>query len=1080
MALQQDPAEETLRSGDGDDGEVMSGTAPEPGEPPGEAASPVPTDRAEDTEPTDRADRPEDTEPTSAPALVVGVGASAGGLDALQRFVADLHPGLRTAYVIVQHLSPDHPSLMVEILERHTSLPVVKITDGAHLAPDTVHVLPPRTEVRCAGGLLLLDARSGIVSTPIDRFLSSLAEDQGPRAVAVILSGTGSDGSRGSRAVADAGGLVLVQAPDSAAFDGMPRATIGTGAVDLVLEPQDMAAAIREHADHPQITSTHDVPPLPGEELATLLSLVKQHTGTDFSLYKRATINRRIERRLNAVGVDSIGDYLAHAREETEELTRLRRELLIGVTRFLRDVEAFDALADGHLDELLRRGEPAEPVRAWVAGCSTGEEAYTLAILLDEARQRTGINRDIRVFATDVDREAIEVASRGAYSTEAVQSLGAKRVARYFHPQNGGVVVDQSLRQLVVFAAHDVTRDPPFARLALVTCRNLLIYLEPALQQRVIGLLHFALGSQGLLLLGPSETLGELAGGFETLDRRWKLYRRTGSRSNGLPGELRPPRIQDLPRGIGGPGGNSGLGIPGGGGNRSDAPLIPDDRTIDACYRELVDTHVPPCLLVSEHLQLVHVFGDAHRFLRVPKGAATLDLQRMLPGTSAAMLRAAVHRCLRTGDEMRYTGVFDDTPGGPADVRVRAFSDDHQLARYALVFIETPRHRSSDDTPTEAAGSLDQDVREHVQRLEHELQDARETLQATVEELETSNEELQATNEELLASNEELQATNEELHSVNEELHSVNAEYQDKIDELVEANADLDHLFINTHVGVVFVDAELRVRKFTAGLNGLINLISRDLGRPLSDITHRLDLTDLDARLAEVVHSGVEMETTTRSQDGRELLLRAWPYDDPGGERHGGVLTLTDVTELRRAERSAQVSLDALPEHICVLDPQGVIIAVNRAWEIFARDNGAAIDDPVGVGADYLATLRTAALGSPELTGVADQLEAVLAGELAGFSYAYPCDTVDGQVRNFVMHVRPRHDPHADLLSLAEAERAGHVDAGQAGAEHANHANRDDAARGNAPHTAGPMGAVVSHVDITNVDAYTTAADRRR
>jgi two-component system CheB/CheR fusion protein len=977
------------------------------------------------------------------PTLVVGIGASAGGLDALQRVVAGLRPGLGIAYVIVQHLSPDHPSLMVEILERHTTLPVARIEDQAPLKPDTVHVLPPRSEVRCAGGLLLLEDRSGVISTPIDRFLTSLADDQGPRAVAVVLSGTGSDGSRGSRAVADAGGLVLVQDPETAAFDGMPRAAIATEAVDLVLPPEEISDAIREHADHPQVLSPADAPVLPGEELGTLLSLVKQHTGTDFSLYKRATVNRRIERRLAAVGVDSISAYLDHCRADEQELTRLRKELLIGVTRFLRDTEAFQSLADQHLEDVLRHGQTDEPLRVWVAGCSTGEEAYTLAILLDEARARIGSRRQIRVFATDIDRGAIEIASRGSYPTDAVAELGAERIARYFLDHGDTVTVAPALRQLVVFAAHDVTRDPPFPRLSMVSCRNLLIYLEPALQQRVLGLLHFSLVPGGLLLLGPSETLGELASSFETLDRRWKLFRRTSARQPGLPVELRPPRVSGLDP-------QPNVAVP-------RQPVVPDDRTIDACYRELVDTHVPPCLLVGEELQLVHVFGDAHRYLRVPRGAATLDLQRMLPGTTATLLRAAVHRALRTGEETRYAGVLDASPEGPADVRVRPFQPPGQAARYSLVFIEPPQRPRGEEVTVEEAGILDADVRERIQELEHALQDARETLQATVEELETSNEELQATNEELLASNEELQATNEELHSVNEELHSVNAEYQDKIDELIAVNADLDHLFASTHVGVVFVDEHLRVRKFTAGLAGLVNLIDRDLDRPLADITHHLDVDDLVDRLAEVVGTGTEVERLTRARDGRDILLRAEPYRDGDGEPSGAVLSLTDVSPLRHAQRTLQARIDALPEHLCVLDPDGRIVATNQAWERFAAANGAAPDDDLGIGADYRAILVDAARTDDALAEVVRGLDAVLDGTNEGFAYAYPCDTIDGQQRSFVMHVRP---------IPADAARAptDHLDGWDPPG--------DDAT--------GRLGAVVSHVDITEAAAQTRAAQEQR
>ncbi|HSL58489.1 MAG TPA: chemotaxis protein CheB [Acidimicrobiales bacterium] len=947
------------------------------------------------------------------PSHVVGVGASAGGLEALERFVAALPLSSGVAYVIVQHLSPDHKSLMVELLARHTTLPIERAEDGALVRADHVYLLPPRKTVTIADGrLALADKDTSALNLPIDLFLRSLAADQGDRAIAIILSGTGSDGVRGIRSVKEEGGLVMAQDERTARFDGMPRAAIQTGLVDYVLAPEEMPEQLVRYCRRQRDQGVEGSTPLDDDQrLSAILAVLRRRTGTDFSLYKPSTVTRRISRRMAVNQVDDLGAYLDLLRGSTKEVAALHQELLIRVTKFFRDEDGWEIVEREVIPELANLGSPDTPIRVWVCGCSTGEEAYSLAILLREHLDEHDIHRDVKVFATDIDREAIEIAGAGIYPESVISDVPPDRLERWFSPRGDGFAIDRRIRQMVVFAVHDALRDPPFTRLSMVSCRNLLIYLEPVLQRRLLGMFQFGLHSGGYLFLGSSETTGDLGADLRALSTRWKVYQRTGGRVP-MPGGM--------------------LDTTNPAARRFAAPL-PERRVSELGSRSaveqseayLLERYVPATAVVNERLELVHTFGDAARFLSVPVGSADLDFVRMVAGGAGTVVRAALQRAFHTGDEARFTGVLAGSESS-VDLRVRPFTDRVSGHRYALVFLETGPP-TPPQVPTSAAADLDTADADRVGELETELQYARESLQATIEELETSNEELQATNEELLSSNEELQSTNEELQSVNEELHTVNAEYQEKIEELIVANNDLDHLFAHSRIGTIFLDDHLRIRKFTAALDGVVNVMARDIGRPITDIAHLLGDIDLYGHARAVIDTGEVWETTAGTATGRDVLVRVFPYETESGARSGCVLSFTDVSRLRQAERRLQELIDSLPEHIAVLDHDGTILMVNQAWNEFASTNG--VDDPLalGEGANYFDVSAAAAevddLTAEILTGI----RKVLDGELEAFSREYPCHGPDRD-RWFVLHARPLRDrerqvvvSHVDVSELRRA-----------------------------------------------------------
>jgi two-component system CheB/CheR fusion protein len=859
--------------------------------------------------------------------FVVALGASAGGLEALEKFFDNMPADSGLAFVVVQHLSPDFKSLMNELLARHTKLAIHRVTDGIQIEPNAIYLIPPKKEMIVSDGKLLLtdkDPAQGL-SLPIDTFLRSLAHEYGSHAIAVILSGTGSDGSRGIRAIHDAGGFVLVQDEASANFDGMPRSAIDTGVVDAVLPPREMAGAILDHvqgfpdSQRRGEASGHSVSETGIQEIFRTL---QNAYGIDFSHYKPNTVARRVERRLQLSRTVDLDDYVARVREDREELNSLYKDLLIGVTRFFRDEEAFRKLELDVIPQLLNRLNGDDELRIWVAGCATGEEAYSVGILVDEtltARHKPGHRRGgVKIFATDVHQVSLETASAGVYSEEALASLSPSRLARYFTRHASGYQVTPELRKMIVFAPHNVIKDAPFTKLDLICCRNMLIYLQPHAQKKAISLFHFALKTSGVLFLGPSESPGELVGEFDAVDRHWKIFRKR--RDVRLPADFRMPLSPGLSRW------RAAAGIPVG-----DNRGLPEIQLLRA-YDVLLEQFVPPSLLVSERRELVHSFAGAGRYLSLPDGRPSRDVLELVEPDLKLALAGALQRAAKEKQAIVYGSVnLRSLPEGEQlRLSVNPITIQSTGDEYYLISFEAQTKKTAPESP-EVAVDFDEATRDRLAEVEEELQYTKENLQATIEEMETTNEELQATNEELVASNEELQSTNEELHSVNEELYTVNAEHQRKIAELTELTDDMDNLLRSTDIGTIFLDRQLRIRKFTPQIVSAFQILPQDVGRSIDTFSHNILHENLLEDVQRVAETNSPFEKDVQDRHGKWFLLRILPYRSKG-RVDGVVITLVDITSIKRTEsdlrRMSKVFMDGA-DPIIIEDLSGRIVDLN-------------------------------------------------------------------------------------------------------------------------------------------------------
>jgi two-component system, chemotaxis family, CheB/CheR fusion protein len=929
------------------------------------------------------------------PRLVVGIGASAGGLEALEAFMRAMPGDSGMAFIVVQHLSPDHKSHMVELLAKHTAMRVLAAEDGSVIAPNTVYLIPPRKVLTVRERRLRLAERGSGLTLPVDILFRSLAEEYVERAAGVVLSGTGSDGMRGVRALKEAGGLVVVQDPATAKFDGMPRSAASGGLADHVVAVGSMPELILGFANHaekllaPAVTLSDDS----GTPYEQLLGLLRRQAGVDFAKYKSTTISRRILRRMAILQLDSMEAYVQLAQQSQREVAALFKELLISVTRFFRDSEHFEVLLRDAIPSIVQATRPGEPIRVWVAGCATGEEAYSMAMLFEEYFENGGRPRDVKVFATDIDRAALEVAGAGIYPESIAADVSPERLQRFFVRRGDSYQVARFLRQRVVFANHDLTRDPPFSRVSLISCRNLLIYFSASLQGQVLGAFRFALKEGGYLFLGTSETAGELGDELQVVESRAKLFRRTDVRG-------RLPEYRRFTAG-----GTSERR--GEGGVEELAARRVGSQVLDA-YDVLAQAFVPPTVLVTEAHDVVHFFGRPSELIRLQVGSATLNLLQLVPGPVASVIGLATHRALRDGAEVRYRAVATDL--GPATITVRPLVAPLGAARHLLVTLELEQPLAEG---AERAAGVPEDAQRQIVDLQQELHYSRENLQATIEELETSNEELQATNEELVASNEELQSTNEELQSVNEELHTLNTEYQQKITELVRLNDDIHNLLLSTRVGSVFLDADLNITRFTPAITQVMNLLERDVGRPLAHLSLEFPPALIFDALSRVSSTGQVIDRELTTAGGRTYTLRVAPYVSAGPVTGGFVVTVVDVTEAREATRKVARVLDALPQHIALLDSAGAIVLVNASWSQFAAENQGR-PEATGVGCNYVDVCANAA-GSPDAVEVAAHLRRLLVGEQSSFHLEYPCHSATEQ-RWFLIEGRALSGPEGGVV----------------------------------------------------------------
>lgn len=938
------------------------------------------------------------------PLFVVAVGASAGGLDALEKLVAELPSDTGAAFVVIQHLSPDHKSMMASLLARHTPMPVLMVEADTPIEANHLYLISPGVLMHTDGRLLRLRPKSPrSLILPVDVFFQSLATHHGRYAVGVILSGTGSDGTRGAGAINEAGGLLIAQAPENAKFDGMPRSVIATGLVDAILPVEQMARRIVAHVRKSNTAPMGEERPAPGAPLGIgadaalsgILHLLMQLGGINFEEYKPGTVMRRIERRMVVQQVAGIESYLALLNQDRAEVLALRRELLIPVTSFFRDGDAFESLASQVIAPLVAGKEAGETLRVWCAGVSTGEEAYSIAMLCLEAFERARRWPTLKIFATDVEQLNIEAASMGSYPESIMAEVSAQQLERFFVRKGNRFVVKNELRQCIVFARHNLLSDPPFTRMDLVVCRNTLIYFRNAAQERALRRMHYALGQKGYLFLGSSESLGELQRDFQTLSVRQKIWQVT--RPTGLPLDLARGSGTGQPQPVGL---RHGSGHPGSRSRRS--------GIVDQGYSSLIKAFSPPpAILLNASHELVHSYGHVHHFLRLREGQASLEIHRILPEPLVPVAAALLFKSTRERAPVSSDPIRLATEAGSAAgqlVRLSAWPvGEFEGQTFTLLCFE-PVGQIEAGQPT-----VQVDVQgEHAERievLEQELAATRESLQATIEELETSNEELQATNEEMMSSNEELQSSNEELQSVNEELNTVNAEYQEKIDILNRVNADLDNLIRVASACTVFVDEQLQLTRYTPGAAQVFRIRPGDLGRPLDDLSHNLDYPDLIHDLRAALQSGQPLEMTRSGAGGRHYLVKMLPYQVPSSALRGVVLSLTDTTSLRAAS-FLQAVLDAMPLNVAVLDSAGVITMVNRAWLEFASDNGARADQLNGPGVNYLAVCEQCSGPDADCARrAAAGLRAVLSGQQASFSMEYPCHSGDRQ-RWFVMQVK--------------------------------------------------------------------------
>jgi two-component system CheB/CheR fusion protein len=837
------------------------------------------------------------------PTFYVGVGASAGGLEAIETFFGQIPENSGLAYVVVQHLSPDYKSLMVELLSKKTALPVYRAEDNMVVSANCVYLIPPKKNLTIFHGSLLLsdqDPSRGI-NLPIDIFFRSLAEDQGERAVGVVLSGTGSDGMRGVRSIKEHGGMVMVQEESTARFDGMPRAAISTGLADFVLPPESMSEQLLAFAKHPGAVRTNDrEPEVDGDELTRIFATLREECKVDFTYYKQSTVLRRIDRRISVNQLRDMGEYASYLRSYPQEVNALYRELLIGVTSFFRDRETFEAIAETYLPELLRK-DPRPELRFWIAGCSTGEEAYTFAIITREVMETLGLSKDVKIFATDIDRDAIVYAQSGTYPESIAADLSPRLLSRYFYRKDDNFQIVRNIREMVVFAQHNLLKAPPFTNIDLVSCRNLLIYLQAVLQKRVLELFNFSLNAGGLLVLGTSETIGEMTDYFDTVDRALKLYRCRGRErmlsADGLPmvGELRRrgasyPGFRRLPR-------------PG-----------EEEKQLERLLQTLAEDTLPLTLVVNEHLELLHLFGEAEGFFKLPSGRLLNDVSKMANKDLAI----------------------------PITINLRIKPLPEVKGRESLVLVlvdELPD--DANKGPSEAQSyDLSQEAEQHIRDLEQELQFTRENLQATIEELETANEELQATNEELLASNEELQSTNEELQSTNEELHTVNAEYQNKIIELTELSNDVNNLLDSSDIAQLLLDEDLEIRRFSPRIREIFKILDSDIGRPLTHLSCFLGGVDPIDVARKVLRSGEVDETNVCGPAGRKYLMRTKPYQIGPEAFSGVIMTFVEVSAIHRveqalanSERDYRTLFDTMAQGVVYQNERGEIVSANPAAE---------------------------------------------------------------------------------------------------------------------------------------------------
>ncbi len=834
---------------------------------------------------------------------IIGIGASAGGLEALHELFDNMPPDTSFSFVVIQHLSPDHKSLLSELLAKHTMMRVYEAEEGTILQSNCIYVIPSKKLLTIKNGALHLDEKlkTRQPNDAIDFFLESLALDKKDKAGAIILSGTGTDGTKGIEVIKKNGGFVVVQDPMSAAFDGMPNSALATGLADLVLPPDMIADEMIEFIQEAPLVKSFSLTTQKEEAiLREILQMLQSSTGHDFNNYKRPTLFRRMAKRMAETGLSTLEEYRHYLKKNEGEVKILGNEFLINVTKFFRDTDAFDLIRTKVIPGIVNGKSDEEVIKVWSMACSTGEEAYSLAILFAEYMAKNRPAMQVKIFATDIDATALDTASKGIYPAAIIKDVPPALLEKYFIKEEHSYRISPSIRKMVVFASHNILKDPPFSKVDLISCRNMLIYLDTYLQSKILNKFYFALNLNAYLFMGTSEHIGMLSPAMEEISRKWKIYRCV-SKDNTIEREtfLSPleNRVYTLPTA------------------KSKNPL----NNMSELFKETItEERLIAGILLDREFNVKQATGNFKEFLQFPQDNFNFNVLKLVAPDLAIALGVSLRKSVAQNEKITIKRI---AVGGPSQVKkyvnviIKPYVQNKDyLQPFIYMILEEEKmeekiFKTITDTTVTSSGRIDE--------LEKELNHTRENLQAVIEELESANEEMQSSNEEMISTNEELQSTNEELQSLNEELHTVSAEHQNKIKELLELNDDLDNYFSNAHVGQIFIDPKLMVRKFSPGIKPVINLITTDIGRSIADITTNIKNYNLINDVKEVMRSGKPIEKEVMLQNnGSHYLMRINPYIKKDKSTDGTVINFMDVTESKKLSGMIEAVFNTSPNGI--------------------------------------------------------------------------------------------------------------------------------------------------------------------
>lgn len=841
---------------------------------------------------------------------VVGIGASAGGLEALEQFFGNTPINSGMAFVVIQHLDPTHVGIMPELLQRTTAMKVVQVSDRLLVKPDHVYVIPPNKSMSLLNGYLHLfdPVETRGLRLPVDFFFRSLADDKQEKSVGVILSGMGSDGSLGLKAIKEKHGVVLVQDPATAKFDGMPQSAIHAVVVDILAPANELPQKLLALLKHSPATIPKTVMDDKNKtSLEKITILLRNHTGHDFSMYKKNTLLRRIERRMNVHLIDTAAHYVRFLQENPHEIDILFKELLIGVTNFFRDKLVWELLKEKVFPVMLNSMPDGYTFRAWVVGCSTGEEAFSLAIVFKEALEKLAHNKHftLQIFATDIDSDAIDKARKGLYSPNIISDVSAERIKKYFVQEGSGFRIHTAIREMVVFAPHNVIKDPPFTKLELLLCRNLLIYLEPELQKKLMNLFHYSLHADGIMMLGNAENDNSQNMQFTPVDAKNKIYKRSVAKTT--------REVLDFP----GPFSQTKKQVP-----YEIKPVMNTENIQTLADQVLLQRFAPASVLINQEGDILYITGRTGKYLEPAAGKANMNIYAMAREGLRNELVGAIRKAKQSFDPVKLFNVKIGINGGTqiVDVTLQLIEKPEAIKETIMIVFSDVAAASANKVRRRkkletGATTREQELELELQRANEELQSTREEMQTTQEELKSTNEEMQSTNEELQSTNEELTTSKEEMQSLNEELQTVNIELQSKISDLMLANNDMKNLLNSTDIATLFLDRELNIRRFTDQLTKIFKFRPTDTGRPFTDMVSDLQYPEMKTHAEEVLRTLVFKETDIETHDQRWFTVRIMPYRTLNDSIDGLVITFIDISKAKKLEAELNKTIKILQEH---------------------------------------------------------------------------------------------------------------------------------------------------------------------